>query len=117
MEPDRCQLLCLDLDTAEALRAEAPSRPEVEALAVLAKGIADPLRLRLALALCDGGELCVCDLSWIVDRAENLVSHHLRRMRASGVARSRREGRTVLYSLTEHGEQILGAVARPGVAP
>lgn len=86
-------------------------------MAELAKGISDPTRLALALALRDGGELCVCDLSWIVGRSEKLVSHHLGLMRRNGVAESRREGKMVLYELTQHGRALLAALtAHPALA-
>jgi DNA-binding transcriptional ArsR family regulator len=111
MPADRCDLLCLDLERAEALREAAPAVAETEGLAALAKGLGDPTRVRLAMALREGGELCVCDLSWIVERAENLVSHHLRLMRTAGVARSRRDGKMVLYSLSERGLDLLGILA------
>lgn len=62
----------------------------------------------LAAALAEAGESCVCDLSWIAERAENLVSHHLRHLRAAGLAVSRREGKMVLYSLTATGRALLG---------
>ena len=55
----------------------------------------------------DAGELCVCDLSWITARAENLVGHHLRTLRIAGLARSRREHKIVFYSLTDAGRQLL----------
>jgi DNA-binding transcriptional ArsR family regulator len=61
----------------------------------------------LAAALGAGGELCVCDLSWIAERPENLVSHHLRVLRSTGLARSRRDGKMVMYSLTERGRSLL----------
>ncbi len=63
----------------------------------------------LAGALGEGGELCVCDLSWIAERPENLVSHHLRTLRSAGLARSRRDGKMVMYSLTERGQSLLDA--------
>jgi DNA-binding transcriptional ArsR family regulator len=61
----------------------------------------------LAAALAEGGELCVCDLAWVVERAENLVSHHLRLLRSAGVVTSRRDGKVVIYSLTERGRELL----------
>ena len=69
------------------------------------RALGDPTRLTIALALRDGGELCVCDLAWITERAENLVSHHLRALRAAGLADYRRDGKMALYSLTERGRR------------
>jgi DNA-binding transcriptional ArsR family regulator len=108
---DRCDLLCLDLPKAEALRAARPSEHEARALAEGYRALGDPTRLMLALALRDGGELCVCDLAWIAERAENLVSHHLRALRAAGLADYRRDGKMALYSLTERAHVLLAAAA------
>jgi DNA-binding transcriptional ArsR family regulator len=116
MADDRCELLCLDLPIAERLRALRPSEQEARALAAGFRALGDPTRLTIALALRDGGELCVCDLSWIVERAENLVSHHVRALRASGLADYRREGKMALYSLTERGRALLETVVGQAVS-
>lgn len=71
------------------------------------RALADPTRLTIAASLAQGGELCVCDLSWISERPQNLVSHHLRVLRGERLAQSRRDGRTVFYSLTDEGAQLL----------
>jgi DNA-binding transcriptional ArsR family regulator len=109
MANDRCEILCLDLDKAEALRSRRLSPAVAGRAAAQAKALADPTRLTLAAALADGGELCVCDLAWVVERAENLVSHHLRLLRSAGLVLSRRDGKMVMYSLTDRGHQLLGA--------
>jgi DNA-binding transcriptional ArsR family regulator len=80
-------------------------------LATRAAALGDATRLRVALALAAGGELCVCDLAWITGRAENLISHHVRVLRGAGVAASRRQGKMVLYRLTEPGAALLERVA------
>lgn len=109
---DRCDLLCLDLERAEVLRHRRPSREAVEPAADRARALADPTRLSLALALRDaGGELCVCDLAWVVERSEKLVSHHVRALRIAGLVRSRRDGKMVMYELTEVGGALVGAIA------
>jgi DNA-binding transcriptional ArsR family regulator len=107
---DRCDLLCLDLPRAEELRKARLSAQAADRLAAGAKALGDPTRLTLAVALRDGGELCVCDLSWVVERAENLVSHHVRALRAAGLVHSRRDGKMVIYALSEHGRVLLDAV-------
>jgi DNA-binding transcriptional ArsR family regulator len=104
---DRCDLLCLDLPRAEELRKARLDRHVADDLSAGAKALGDPTRLTLAVALRDGGELCVCDLSWVVERAENLVSHHVRALRTAGLVRSRREGKMVMYELTDRGHALL----------
>jgi len=54
--------------------------------------------------------MSVCGLAWVTERAENLVSHHARTLRTLGLARSRRDGKMVLYSLTASGRELLSAV-------
>jgi DNA-binding transcriptional ArsR family regulator len=107
---DRCDLLCLDLEKAERLRLDRLDARLAERLAAQAKALADPTRLTIAAALAAGGELCVCDLAWVTERAENLVSHHARALRAAGLAASRRDGKMVLYQLTAAGRTLLDAV-------
>ena len=107
MSDDRCDLLCLDLSRAELLRRSRMRLDSAESLAARAKALGDPTRLTIAAALRDGGELCVCDLAWVVERAENLVSHHVRQLRGAGLVRSRRDGKMVLYSLTDAGGALL----------
>ncbi|HVW18829.1 MAG TPA: metalloregulator ArsR/SmtB family transcription factor [Solirubrobacteraceae bacterium] len=110
MTADTCDLLCLDLPRAEALRRARPGQDALDAAAAAAKALGDPTRLAVAFALRDGGELCVCDLSWVCERSDKLVSHHVRQLRAAGLVRSRREGKMVMYALTEAGSALLGAV-------
>ena len=111
MPADHCDLLCLDLPHAESLRRTRLSETEATALAEGFRAVADPTRLTIATALRDGGELCVCDLSWIVERAQNLVSHHLQALRRAGLVDYRRDGKMALYSLTASGETLLSTLA------
>jgi DNA-binding transcriptional ArsR family regulator len=108
MTLDHCDLLCLDLPRAEAVRAAVrAAHEEHEPAALAARALSDPTRLALAHALALGDELCVCDLSWISGRAQNLVSHHVRVLRQAGLANARRDGKIVFYSLTQRGSNLL----------
>jgi len=116
MADDRCDLLCLDLPKAERLRAARLPAETSADLAERARALGDPTRLTLAVALADGEELCVCDLAWVAERSENLVSHHLRVLRGAGLVRSRRDGKMVMYSVTEAGRALIDAVHQPARA-
>ena len=107
MSDDRCELLCLDLPTAERLRGRRLEPDLAESAAGKAQAFSDPTRLTLAAALLEADELCVCDLAWIVERAHNLVSHHVRILRTHGIVRSRRDGKMVMYALTDDGRSLL----------
>jgi ArsR family transcriptional regulator, lead/cadmium/zinc/bismuth-responsive transcriptional repressor len=106
-DAERCELLCLDLPKAEALRSTRLPADQLEELAQAAKGLGDPTRLAIAIALRDGEEACVCDLGWVLGRDEKLVSHHLRQLKTSGLTRSRRDGKMVMYQLTSRGRALL----------
>ncbi len=110
MTDDRCDLLCLDLPRAEELRAHVLDDQHAAELAKRAAALGDATRVRIASALAEGGELCVCDLAWIAGRAENLVSHHVRQLRGAGLATSRRQGKMVLYRLTEPAKALLESI-------
>ena len=100
----------MDLPGAEMVRANLPSAAKLELRARRAQALADPTRLSLAAALSVTDELCGCDLAWILGRAQNLVSHHLRTLREAGLVESRREGKMVMHSLTPEGRSLVAAV-------
>ena len=107
---ERCDLLCVDAPRAEEIRRALLEDGKAQKAADRARALSDPTRLTLAATLWEGGELCVCDLSWISGRKQALVSHHLRALRSEGLAVFRREGKIVFYSLTEERRSLLQAV-------
>ena len=110
MNDDRCDLLCLDAPRAEMIREKLLGEDAAREASERAKALSDQTRLMLAAALREGEELCVCDLAWISERSQGLVSHHLRVLRSYGLVRSRRDGKLVMYSLTSMGDSLLCAV-------
>jgi ArsR family transcriptional regulator, lead/cadmium/zinc/bismuth-responsive transcriptional repressor len=105
---ESCDLLCLDLDAAEAIRG-ALDADGAARLAGTLKAFSDPTRLLIVQALAQR-ELCGCDLGWITGQSDKVVSHHLGRLRRYGLVSSRREGKIVFASLTEHGRALLERV-------
>ena len=117
MTDDQCDLLCLDLVVGERLRGRRLSPDQAQAAAGRAQALSDPTRLMLAAALAEATELCVCDLAWIGERSQTLVSHHMRALRAGRIVRSRREGKMVMYSLTDDGRELLASLLAALPAP
>ena len=115
-EDETCELLCLDAPKAMALREGLPDFRVLKSAAEGAKALSDPTRLALAVALRDADSVCcVCDLAFVVGRQDKLVSHHLRQLRGAGLAQSRKDGRMVLYGLTERGRELLSSVMSPAL--
>jgi len=71
---------------------------QAERMAVLAKAIADPVRLQLVDVLRKhAGKVCVCELVPLFDLSQPTVSHHLKVLRDAGVVDSERRGLWVYY--------------------
>lgn len=73
-----------------------------EGLAALFKVLADDTRLKIVYALSQEDELCVCDVATIIGITNAAASHHLRLLRNMGLAKHRKEGKMVFYSLESH---------------
>jgi DNA-binding transcriptional ArsR family regulator len=114
MEAIHGELLHIDERQGLRLRDARPDERAAEVLAGRYKALGDPTRLGLALALAGAEELCVCDLSWIAQRPQNLVSHHMQVLKREGIASARRDGRMTMYSLTAAGRELLSATGASG---
>ncbi|BAO07481.1 MULTISPECIES: ArsR/SmtB family transcription factor [Enterococcus] len=73
---------------------------KVEKVSQLFKVLSDPTRLNILLYLKDG-EKNVTSISQSVQMEQSAVSHQLRLLRENHVVKSRREGKTILYSLDD----------------
>ena len=85
----------------------------------LFSALAHPLRLRALLLLQQEGELCVCELTHVLDVSQPMISRHLAQLRQAGLVSDRRQGLWVYYrlhpALPEWAQQVL-AVTVQGVA-
>ena len=74
--------------------------PSLDALVELGKGLAHPARLRM-LAMLAGGELCVCQMTAVLELAASTVSQHLAVLERGGLITERKEGKLVFYRLRQ----------------
>lgn len=72
----------------------------LETFETVAKAVADPSRLRI-LKLLEYGELCVCQITTVVDLAPATVSKHLAGLKTAGLVQQRRDGKWAYYRLAE----------------
>ncbi|OXS52513.1 transcriptional regulator [Cohnella sp. CIP 111063] len=95
---DTCEIFCYDEDKVNRVRKKL-SKNDFQDMAQIFKVLADHTRLKVAYALCDEDELCVCDVANIIGSTMATASHHLRLLRNMGIANYRKEGKLVFYSL------------------
>jgi ArsR family transcriptional regulator, arsenate/arsenite/antimonite-responsive transcriptional repressor len=72
----------------------------------LFKGLADQTRLRI-LNLLLHGELCVCDIQYVLESSQPNVSRHLTYLKNSGLVLDRREGPRMYYRLARPSESLM----------
>jgi DNA-binding transcriptional ArsR family regulator len=78
------------------------SRPSLPTVVVAVKALAHPARLRI-LAMLRGGDLCVCQMTAVLELAASTVSSHLGDIRRAGFVTERKSGKWVHYHLVGDG--------------
>ena len=100
IEEDGCKVRVIHLDRLAKARKEAIPQRELDRLSLVYKAMADPTRLKIAMALVQG-EMCVCDLAALLNISDSAVSHQIRRLKDLYLVKSRREGQVLYYSLDD----------------
>jgi ArsR family transcriptional regulator, lead/cadmium/zinc/bismuth-responsive transcriptional repressor len=104
---DICEVTCVDEDKVKRVK-ESVSKKNTMAVSQIFKALSDDTRIKIAYALSEEEELCVCDVANIVGSTTATASHHLRLLRNLGLAKYRKEGKLVFYSLDdEHVRQLI----------
>jgi len=89
------------------LLQSVPEKEILDQIAELFKGFADPTRVHI-LSLLAQQELCVTDIADAVELSQSAISHQLRILKQMHLIKYRREGKNLLYSLTDdHVKTIL----------
>jgi arsenate reductase/ArsR family transcriptional regulator len=86
----------------KASRRGGPPHTTLPTLVDAVKALAHPGRLRM-LAMLRGGDLCVCQMTAVLDLAPSTVSSHLSDLRRAGLVAERKSGKWVHYRLATTG--------------
>ncbi|WP_139787291.1 ArsR/SmtB family transcription factor [Cohnella massiliensis] len=97
---DSCEIYCYDEPKVRKVQ-HALQRQDIPGMVRIFKVLADETRMKIAFALCMEDELCVCDVAHIIGSTLATASHHLRMLRQLGLAKFRKEGKLVFYSLED----------------
>lgn len=104
---DVCEITCFDGPKVNRVK-DSLSKHNTFSVSKMFKALADDTRLKIAFALSEEDELCVCDVANIVGCTTATASHHLRLLRNMGLAKYRKDGKLVFYSLDdEHVRKLI----------
>ena len=84
----------------QTVREELPAEELICDLSDLFKVFGDTTRMRILYSLFES-ELCVCAIAELLGMTQSAISHQLRALKNAKLVTSRREGKTVFYSLAD----------------
>ncbi len=77
------------------------NKSSFENQATLLRCIGDETCLKILYVLSKEGEICVSDITDVLDMSMPAISHQLSKLKAMGIVKTKREGKTVCYSMCE----------------
>ena len=95
-----CESTIIHQDIIDKVENRMPTGAVTERAAGIFKQLGDPTRLRILVSLAEH-EMCVCDISALLQMSQSAISHQLKSLRLSNLVRSRKEGKAVYYSLAD----------------
>ena len=106
---DRKEIECchtIHEDNVKEVKDHMPSEEMLGDLADLFRVFGDSTRVKILFALFSS-EMCVCDIADLLGMTHSAISHQLRVLKSARLVKSRKEGKTVFYSLDDdHIENI-----------
>ena len=95
-----CEEHCVHTNLVNKVLKDLPDEDALYDLAELFKVFGDSTRVRILFALFES-ELCVCDIAKLLGMTQSAISHQLRVLKQARLVSSRRDGKTIYYSLCD----------------
>ena len=95
-----CEANVIHDEAVARVRASIQDEDPIYEVAELFKVFGDSTRARIICAL-NVSELCVCDLSCLLNMSQSAISHQLRILKQARMVKNRRSGKVVYYSLAD----------------
>lgn len=78
-----------------------PPEEQLYDLAELFKVFGDSTRIKILFVLAKS-DMCVCDIAQLLNMTQSAISHQLRVLKQNRLVRYRREGKSIIYSLSDN---------------
>ena len=103
-----CDFIHIHKGIVDRVRQQMPGEETLYDLAELFRIFGDSTRIRILYVLFEE-EMCVCDIAQLLNMTQSAISHQLRALKNVRLVKSRREGKTIFYSLADdHVKTIIG---------
>lgn len=103
---DNCNCTTIHQDIVNEVKKYMLEEEVLYDLADLFKVFGDTTRIKI-LHVLSKSEMCVCDISALINMNRSSVSHQLKALRQSKLVKYRKEGKIVYYSLSnDHVKQV-----------
>ncbi len=99
-EIELCESKEIHEDLLKIVTEKTPEEEKLYDLAELFKVFGDSTRIRILFVLFES-EVCVCDMAQVLNMTPSAISHQLSFLKRSKLIKSRREGKSVFYSLAD----------------
>ena len=99
-EIEKCEIVETHPEIVKAVNEQMPQEEILYDLAELFKVFGDSTRIKILYVLFES-EMCVCDIAQILQMSQSAISHQLRVLKQNHLVKFRREGKSVLYSLSD----------------
>lgn len=104
---DSCEYMHVHEDVVSQVKQVMPDEQELLDLSEFYKIFGDSTRIKILYVLSQS-EMCVCDIANLLQMGQSAISHQLRVLKQMRLVKSRRDGKTVFYSLADgHIQTIL----------
>lgn len=95
-----CECNTIHNETISKVLEQMPEEEVLYDLAELFKVFGDTTRVKILCALFEA-EMCVCDISALLNMTQSAISHQLRVLKAAKLVKCRKEGKSAFYSLAD----------------
>ncbi len=99
-EIELCEEKIIHENLIKEVNSKMPDEEVLYDLAELYKVFGDSTRIKILFVLFES-EMCVCDIAELLNMTHSAISHQLRVLKQNKLVKSRRDGKTVFYSLAD----------------
>ena len=103
---ESCSCNVIHKEVVENVKNKLPKEETLYDLAELFKVFGDSTRIKIICSLFES-EMCVCDLSVLLNISQSAISHQLRVLKSARLVKFRRAGKVIYYSLDDEHVKLI----------